>query len=61
MKHLLEINVGIQLAKLITSKFSHNLVNIVIINPTHYIKIVLDLLKPFLNKHMNSIIIILDE
>jgi hypothetical protein len=56
MKHLLEINVGIQLAKLITNKFSHNLVNIIIINPTWHIKIVMDLVYPFLNNHMKSII-----
>jgi len=57
MKHLLEINVGIQLAKLITNKFSHNLINIIIINPTWHIKFVLDLVYPFLNNHMKSIII----
>lgn len=56
MKHLLEINVGIQLAKLITNKFSHNLINIIIINPTWHIKIVMDLVYPFLNNHMKSII-----
>lgn len=59
MKHLLEINVGIQLAKLITNKFSHNLVNIVIINPTWHIKTVIELIYPFLNNHMKSIIKIL--
>lgn len=58
-KHLLEINVGIQLAKLITNKFSHNLDKIIIINQTWHVKIVLDLLKPFMNKHMKSIITIL--
>lgn len=58
-KHLLEINVGIQLAKLITNKFSHNLDKIIIINQTWHVKVVLDLLKPFMNKHMKSIITIL--
>lgn len=57
-KHLLEINVGIQLAKLITKKFSHNLDRIVIINPTWHVKLVLYLVKPFLNDHVNSIITI---
>ena len=59
MKHLLEINVGIQLAKLITNKFSDNLVSIIIINPTWHVKIVVELVYPFLNEHMKSIIQIL--
>lgn len=56
MKHLLEINVGIKLAQLITNKFSHNLVKIIIVNPTWHVKIVIDLVYPFLNKHVKSII-----
>jgi len=56
MKHLMEINVGIQLAKLITNKFSHNLVKIIIVNPTWHIKIVLNTVYPFLNNHIKSII-----
>jgi hypothetical protein len=55
-KHLLEINVGIRLAKLISSKFSHNLVKIIILNPTWHIMIVIKLVTPFLNNHMKSII-----
>jgi hypothetical protein len=47
-KHLLEINVGIKLAKLITQKHSRNLKKIIIINPSLNIKIVLELLYPFL-------------
>ena len=58
-KHLLEINVGIQLAKLITNKFSHNLEQIIIINRTWHVKIVLEFVYPFLNNHMKSIITIL--
>lgn len=56
MKHLLEINVGIQLAKLITNKFSDNLDSIIVINSTWYIKCVLNLVYPFLNNHIKSII-----
>ena len=56
MKHLLEINVGIQLAKLISNKFSHNLVKIVILNPTWHIAVVIKLVTPFLNNHIKSII-----
>jgi len=58
-KHLLEINVGIQLTELITNKFSHNLDNIIIINPSWHVKIILQLLNPFLNNHMKSLITIL--
>jgi hypothetical protein len=59
MKHLLEINVGIQLAKLIINKFSHNLINIIIINPNWYTKCIIQLIYPFLNNHMKSIITII--
>lgn len=55
-KHLLEINVGIQLAKLISTKFSSTLDSIIIINPTWHILVVMRIVKPFLNSHMKSII-----
>jgi hypothetical protein len=58
-KHLLEINVGIELAKLISSKFSSSLHSIIIINPTWHILVVMRLVNPFLNNHMKSIIKIL--
>jgi hypothetical protein len=56
MKHLLEVQVGIQLAKLITRKHSQNLKKIVIINPTWYIRAVLDIVNPFLTKHVRELI-----
>ena len=55
-KHLLEVNVAIQLAKLISSKFSSSLDSIIIINPTWHILVVIRLVNPFLNSHMKSII-----
>lgn len=55
-KHLLEVNVAIQLAKLISSKFSSSLDSIIIINPTWHILLVMRLVNPFLNSHMKSII-----
>jgi len=55
-KHLLEINVGIQLAKLISTKFSSTLDGIIIINPTWHILVVMRIVNPFLNSHMKSII-----
>jgi hypothetical protein len=54
--HFLQMEVGIQLAKLISSKFSYNLEKIIIINPTNYISFTYEIIKPFLNKKMKSII-----
>jgi hypothetical protein len=56
MKHFLQISVGIELAKLISSKFSGNLQKIIIMNPNMYILYVYRLLKPFLNKKLRSVI-----
>jgi hypothetical protein len=56
MKHFLQISVGIELAKLISTKFSNNLNKIIIINPNMYILYVYRLVKPFLNKKLRSII-----
>ena len=55
-KHFLQIDVAIELAKLITKKFSDNLKKIIIINPTFYISSVHNIIKPFLNKKILSII-----
>lgn len=55
-KHFIQINVGIELAKLISSKFSHNLKEIIIINPTFYISSTYNLIYPFLNDKLRSII-----
>lgn len=57
LKHFIQINLGIELAKLISSKFSHNLLKIIIINPTIYILSTYNILKPFLTKEVNNIII----
>jgi hypothetical protein len=46
-KHLLEVNVGIELAKLISTKFSSSLTSILIINPTWHILVVMKLVTPF--------------
>jgi hypothetical protein len=55
-KHLLEFKVGFKLAHLITTKHSHNLQKIIIINPTWQLKTVLEMLKPFLSKRIKSLI-----
>lgn len=56
LKHFLQIDVAVELAKLITTKFSDNLKKIIIINPTLYISTVHHMLMPFLNSKMRSII-----
>lgn len=56
LKHFLQLEVAIELAKLITTKFSHNLKKIIIINPTLYISCIHTIIKPFLNKKILSII-----
>ena len=55
-KHVLQVNVGIELGKLISSKFSNNCKKIIIINPTKYISIIYDFIKPFLNTKIQSVI-----
>jgi hypothetical protein len=54
--HAIQTNVAIELAKLISNKFSKNLKKIIIINPTLYIKITHKMLMPFLNNKVKDII-----
>jgi hypothetical protein len=54
--HAMQTKVAIELAKLISNKFSKNLKKIIIINPTFYIKITHKILIPFLNEKVKNII-----
>jgi len=54
--HAMQTNVAIQLANLISSKFSKNLKKIIIINPTFYISITHKLIMPFLNNRVKEVI-----
>ena len=56
LKHFLQIEVAIELSKLISSKFSKNLEKIIIINPTGYISSIYTIITPFLNNNIKSII-----
>jgi hypothetical protein len=56
LKHFFQIEVAIELAKLISSKFSEKLEKIIIINPNFYIKSVYNIIYPFLNLKMKTII-----
>ena len=52
----MQVNVAIELAKLISNKFSKNLKKIIIINPTFYITVTHKLIMPFLNNKVRDII-----
>jgi hypothetical protein len=54
--HAMQTNVAIELAKLISNKFSKNLKKIIIINPTFYITITHKLIMPFLTNKIRDII-----
>ncbi len=54
--HAMQTNVAIQLAKLISSKFSKNLKKIIIINPTFYIAITHKMIINFLNNKVKDLI-----
>jgi len=56
LKHFLQVDVAIKLAKLISSKFSKNLKKVIIINPTIYISSTYKIIRPFLNAKIQSII-----
>jgi hypothetical protein len=56
LKHATQINVAVELAKLISNKFSKNLKKIIIINPTLYITITHKMIMPFLNNKVRDII-----
>jgi hypothetical protein len=56
VKHFFQIEVAIELAKLISSKFSEKLQKITIINPNFYIKSIYNIIYPFLNTKMKSIV-----
>jgi hypothetical protein len=56
IKHAMQTNVAIELAKLISNKFSKNLKKIIIINPTFYITITHKMIMPFLNNKVRDLI-----
>lgn len=61
LEHFFQINVAIELSKLISYKFSKNLKKIIIINSSHYISCIYNIIKPFLNNNIKSIIEINDK
>jgi len=61
MKNFLEIKNAVALAKLITEKYSTHLEKIMIINANGYTSTIYELVKPFLNKRVKSIITFSNE
>ena len=56
VKHVLQIEVAIELAKLISSKFSDKLEKIIIINSNFYITSIYNIVYFFLNTKLKSIV-----
>lgn len=56
LKHLMYVNIGISLSSLISTKHSHNLEKIIIINPNIYITTTYNIVKFFLSDYVKSII-----
>ena len=56
LTHALQINVAVEIAKLITHNFRTNLKKIIIINPTFYITMTHKVVMPFLNETIKNII-----
>lgn len=56
LKHLMYINIGITLSTLLSTKYSHNLQKIIIINPNMYVSITYNIVKFFLSDYIKSII-----
>ena len=61
LKHALEVKTGTGIAKLLTDKYAHNLIEIKIINPTWHIKTMLTAVWPFLNQKTRDKITILKD
>tara|TARA_B100000925_G_C21865409_1_gene411871 strand:+ start:60 stop:479 length:420 start_codon:yes stop_codon:yes gene_type:complete len=57
MKHLLEYEIGIGLAKLFSEKHGFNLDKIYIINPNWYIYTMVSVVWPFLNSRLRELIV----
>lgn len=55
-KHMVEIDVATSLARLISSKYSHSLQKIIIINPSFIVNIMLTIVTPFLSKNIQSLL-----
>jgi hypothetical protein len=56
MKHMFDVDVAIGIARLITQKYSMNLQEIQIINPSWIVTMTLHIVRPFLSKRVLNLI-----
>ena len=56
VRHAMQINVAIELAHLISTKFSKNLNKVIILHPTFYITMIHKIITPFLNQKLKDCI-----
>jgi hypothetical protein len=56
LNHFLQIEIGIELTKMVSQKFSKNLKAIIVVNPSFYISSVYSIIFPFLSKKIKRII-----
>lgn len=54
LNHFMQIDVGIKLAKLISSEYSHNLTKIQIVNTNRYVNLVYNVVSPFLSNKIKE-------
>ena len=60
LKHLVEINVAIGIASLVSSRFADNLQKVIVINPYWIVQLTMNLLRPFMGKELRLKITIAD-
>jgi hypothetical protein len=53
-KHLIHVNVGVKLAKLISSSYAHNLTKIQVVNSNMCVNMVYNTISPFLSKKIKD-------
>ena len=59
LKHMLDLKTAYGIVSLLNEKYGNHLQKIIIINPTWHIHSILDIISPFLNKEIQSLIEIL--
>jgi len=60
LKHLVEINVAIGIASLVSSRFADNLQKVIVVNPYWIVQLTMNLLRPFMGEALRLKITIAD-
>lgn len=58
-EHIMEVDVAIGIARLISTKYSESLQRITVVNPTFMVQLVMHIVRPFLNSKVRGLIKIL--